>query len=124
MTPATESKHFHRLLLTGAGGGLGTMLRERIQPWADIVRLSDIKDIAPAGPGEEVVRCDLGDRAAVMALTEAVDAVLHFGGVSVEDTFEAIMHANYVEYGQRFAKLVSEVRAELGIGTRSIAAGR
>jgi sugar phosphate isomerase/epimerase len=35
---------------------------------------------------------------------------------------EAIMHANYVEYGQRFAKLVTEVRAELGIGTRSVAA--
>jgi uronate dehydrogenase len=94
MIPATESKPFHRLLLTGAGGGLGTVLRERIKPWADVVRLSDIKDIAPAGEGEEVVRCDLGDRAAVMALTEGVDAVLHFGGVSVEDTFETIMHAN------------------------------
>jgi uronate dehydrogenase len=94
MTPASAPKPFKRLLLTGAGGGLGTMLRERIQPWADIVRVTDIGDMAPAGPGEEVVRCDLGDRAAVMALVEGVDAVLHFGGVSVEDTFESIMHAN------------------------------
>jgi hypothetical protein len=58
------------------------------RPWADIVRLSDVKDIAPAGPGEEVVRCDLGDRDAVLALMEGVDAVLHFGGISVEDKFE------------------------------------
>jgi uronate dehydrogenase len=94
MNEATASKPFKRLLLTGAGGGLGVMLRERIKPWAEVVRVSDIKEIAPAGEGEEVVRCDLADREAVMALTEGVDAVLHFGGVSVEDQFEAIMNAN------------------------------
>lgn len=94
MTQTTAAKPFKRLLLTGAGGGLGKMLRERIKPWADIVRLTDIVEIAPAGPGEEVVQCDLGDRAAVMALLDGVDAVLHFGGVSVEDNFENIMNAN------------------------------
>ena len=94
MTEATARKPFQRLLLTGAGGGLGTMLRERIKPWAEVVRLSDCREIAPAGPGEEVVQCDLADRNAVMALTEGVDAVLHFGGCSLEDTFETIMHAN------------------------------
>jgi uronate dehydrogenase len=94
MTQATVSKPFKRLLLTGAGGGLGTMLRERIKPWADVIRLSDVKEIAPAGPGEEVVQCDLGDRKAVMDLLEGVDAVLHFGGISVEDEFETIMNAN------------------------------
>lgn len=94
MNQATVSKPFKRLLLTGASGGLGTLLRERIKPWADVIRLTDIKDIAPAGPGEEVVRCDLGDRAAVMDLLEGVDAVLHFGGISVEDEFETIMNAN------------------------------
>lgn len=94
MTNPTASKPFHRLLLTGAGGGLGTMLRERIKPWTDIVRASDVRAIAPAGAGEEVVRCDLADRAAVYDLLDGVDAVLHFGGVSVEDTFETIMQAN------------------------------
>jgi uronate dehydrogenase len=94
MTQATASKPFKRLLLTGAGGGLGTMLRERIKPWADVIRLSDVKDIGPAGPGEEVVVCDLGDRKAVMDMLEGVDAVLHFGGISVEDEFETIMNAN------------------------------
>ena len=94
MIQATESKPFKRLLLTGAGGGLGKMLRERIKPWAEVIRLSDINEIAPAGPGEEVVRCDLGDRKAVMDMLEGVDAVLHFGGISVEDEFETIMNAN------------------------------
>jgi len=94
MNDATARKPFQRLLLTGAGGGLGTMLRERIKPWAEVVRLSDVRAIPGAGAGEEVVQCDLADREAVMALLDGVDAVLHFGGVSVEDRFETIMNAN------------------------------
>ncbi|MCC2954368.1 NAD(P)-dependent oxidoreductase [Massilia sp. IC2-477] len=96
MNEATPRKPFHRLLLTGAGGGLGTMLRERIKPWADVVRLSDVKVIPPADEGEEVVRCDLADRNAVLALLEDVDAVLHFGGVSVEQPIDDIVQANIV----------------------------
>jgi uronate dehydrogenase len=88
------SKPFKRLLLTGAAGGLGKILRERIKPWADVVRVSDIGDMGEAGEGEEVVRCDLSDKAAVLALLEGVDAVLHFGGISTENNFENIMAAN------------------------------
>lgn len=88
------SKPFKRILLTGAAGGLGRQLRDRIKPWADIVRLSDLADIGPAGEGEEVVQCDLADKAAVLALMEGVDVVLHFGGISVEAPFDAIMQAN------------------------------
>ena len=88
------SRPFKRLLLTGAGGGIGKVLRQRIKPWADIVRLSDLSDLGPAGDGEEIVRCDLADRAAVLKMVDGVDAVLHFGGISVEDRFEPIMQAN------------------------------
>jgi uronate dehydrogenase len=88
------SKPFKRLLLTGAGGGLGKVLRERIKPWADVVRLNDIADLGPAGEGEEIVQCNLADRDAVLAMVRDVDAVLHFGGISVEDKFEPIMQAN------------------------------
>ncbi len=88
------SKPFKRILLTGAAGGLGRMLRDRIKPWADIVRLSDLADLGPAREGEEVVQCDLADKAAVLALMEGVDAVLHFGGVSTEQAFDVIMQGN------------------------------
>jgi len=87
-------KPFKRILLTGAAGGLGKVLRERIKPWAEVVRLSDIADMGEAQQGEELVRCDLSDKAAVLALMEGVDAVLHFGGISTEAPFEAIMQAN------------------------------
>ncbi|MES2162010.1 MAG: NAD(P)-dependent oxidoreductase [Pseudomonadota bacterium] len=88
------TKPFKRLLLTGAAGGLGKILRDRIKPWADVVRLSDIGDMGEAREGEEIVQCDLADKAAVFKLLEGVDAVLHFGGISTENTFENIMAAN------------------------------
>ena len=88
------SKPFKRILFTGAAGNLGRRLREHLHQFADVVRLADLADIGPAGPGEEVVRCDLADRDQVLAMCEGVDAILHFGGVSTEEAFDPIMQAN------------------------------
>ena len=86
---------FNRLLLTGAAGGLGKVLRERLKGCAEVLRLSDISPMDPAtGPHEEIVQCDLADKAAVHDLIEGVDAILHFGGVSVERPFEEILGPN------------------------------
>jgi uronate dehydrogenase len=93
MTKAVN-KPFKRILLTGAAGGLGKVLRKRIAPWAEVVRLTDLGDLGEAQAHEELVRCDLADKAAVLALMEGVDAVLHFGGISTEAPFEDIMQAN------------------------------
>jgi uronate dehydrogenase len=90
--PDTMSKPFKRILFTGAAGNLGRRLREHLHRFADVVRLADLADIGPAGPG--VVRCDLADRDQVMAMCEGVDAILHFGGVSTEEAFDPIMQAN------------------------------
>lgn len=90
-----SSSRVHRLLLTGAAGGLGKVLRERLRPCADIVRLSDLGGMAPArGVSEEVVVCDLADRKAVDALVAGCDAIVHMGGVSVERPFEEVLEAN------------------------------
>lgn len=88
------SKPFKRILMTGAAGGLGGRLRGRLQEFAEIVRLSDVADLGPAQPGEEVVHCDLADRDQVLEMCQGVDAVLHFGGVSTETEFQPIMAAN------------------------------
>ncbi|MGK9527497.1 NAD-dependent epimerase/dehydratase family protein, partial [Salmonella enterica subsp. enterica] len=83
---------FNRLLLTGAAGGLGKVLRETLKPYARVLRLSDIAAMAPAADShEEVFPCDLADKQAVHQLVEGVDAILHFGGVSVERPFEEIL---------------------------------
>ncbi|MGE8495910.1 MAG: NAD-dependent epimerase/dehydratase family protein [Pseudomonas sp.] len=94
-TTSNANPPFNRLLLTGAAGGLGKVLRESLRPYANIIRLSDIAEMAPAtGDHEEVQVCDLSDKAAVHKLVEGVDAIVHFGGVSVERPFEEILGAN------------------------------
>ncbi len=86
--------HCGRILLTGAAGGLGRVLRERLARYADIVRLSDIAPIDAVREGEESMPCDLADAAAVDALVRGVDVIVHLGGVSVERPFEEVLPAN------------------------------
>jgi uronate dehydrogenase len=51
--PATAVR-FHRLLLTGAAGNLGRMLRPRLKAYCDVLRVSAHRnDFGPAGDGEE-----------------------------------------------------------------------
>lgn len=83
-----------RLLITGAAGGLGRLARARLGGLARARRLSDLAAMEPAGPGEEVVRCDLADAAAVARLVEGCDAVLHLGGKSTEGPWAEILSAN------------------------------
>jgi len=85
-----------RLLLTGAAGGLGRQLRPRLRARASLLRVSDVAPMDPAGPGEEVQQAALEDRAAVHRLLEGMDAVVHLGGISTEQPFDAIVQANIV----------------------------
>lgn len=87
---------FGRLLLTGAAGHLGRELRPRLKAYCDTLRLSDRAGFAPAGEGEEVVLASLEDKAAMLALLEGVDAVVHLGGVSTEQPWEPILAGNIV----------------------------
>ena len=84
----------HRILLTGAAGGLGKALRSRLKSNCSILRLSDIVSVAPAEESEEVMLADLADSKAVYAALKDVDAVVHMGGVSVEGPFGPILQAN------------------------------
>lgn len=83
-----------RLLLTGAAGGLGKVLRESLKPHARRMRLSDKMPMDDPRDGEEVVLCDLADKRAVDELVRGCDAIVHLGGVSVERPFEEVLEAN------------------------------
>jgi uronate dehydrogenase len=93
---AVPAPRFDRLLLTGAAGGLGRILRPRLKACCRVLRVSDIAAMDAAGPGEEVLIAPLQDAAAVHALVAGVDAVVHLGGISVEGPFEPILQANIV----------------------------
>ena len=98
-------KSHNRILLTGAAGGLGKVLRESLQANCNVLRVSDIAQLddfalltasTAAQNNIEVVPADLADKAAVHALLAGVDAVVHMGGVSTERPFEEILPANIV----------------------------
>ena len=95
-TAALPEPPFERLLLTGAAGGLGRVLRPRLKRLCRVLRVSDIAAMDPAGEGEEVVVARLQEGAAVNALVEGVAAIVHLGGISTEGPFEPILEANIV----------------------------
>jgi len=90
----TAAKTHHRILLTGAAGGLGQALRTRLSQNCDVLRLSDKVDMGPAQPNEECVVADLAQASQVDAAVAGCQAIVHMGGISVEAPFEAIMQAN------------------------------
>src|SRR5258708_5386992 len=87
---------FKCLLLTGAAGSLGLMLRARMKHYCETLRVSDAAAMDPAGNGEEVVVAPLEDEPAMYGLLDGVDAVLHFGAVSIEKPFSTVLPANIV----------------------------
>lgn len=89
-------KAHQRLLLTGAAGALGRVLRDRLKTNCHTLRLSDRLAFGAAQEGEEVVLADLADADSVHAMVAGVDAIVHMGGVSVEGPFAPILQANIV----------------------------
>jgi uronate dehydrogenase len=84
-----------RVLLTGASGLLGRLLVRRLGALGWRLRLTDVQefpDVLP--PDASFTRLDLEDRAGVLAVAEGCSFILHFGGVSTEQSFEAILGPN------------------------------
>ena len=88
------SNKINRLLLTGAAGGLGKVLRPRLAALTHTLRLSDVASLGDAAPNEELMPCDLGDYDAMLSLMDGVDSVVHLGGMSIDGPFEPILNAN------------------------------
>lgn len=86
----------HRVLITGAGGGIGRSLRETLRGVYPVLRLSDRVPVAPARDGEEVDQTDIADMAQVERMVAGVDGIIHLGGVSGENTWEKILESNIV----------------------------
>ncbi|MFE3523761.1 NAD-dependent epimerase/dehydratase family protein [Streptomyces sp. NPDC059161] len=79
------------VLLTGAAGGLGTLMRGLLPAYGYELRLLDMLPV----PGEpDAITADLADRAALREAVRGVDAVLHLAGISLEASFDKIVRAN------------------------------
>jgi len=81
------------VLITGAAGMIATELRQRLAPRFSL-KLTDIQPVGPLSEREQFVAADLADAAALETVMNGVQAVVHLGGVAVEETWEKIMPAN------------------------------
>jgi NAD(P)-dependent dehydrogenase (short-subunit alcohol dehydrogenase family) len=96
LPPGTDQTTLERILITGASGLMGRMLRERLARPGRVLRLVDIEEAVPAAPGEsvEIITADITDLDAMRAACANVTAVVHLGGIPTEDTWERILHVN------------------------------
>ena len=83
------------ILLTGASGSLGRVLARHLTARGMTLRLTDIAPFPDEVPsGASFTQADLADGPAILRLAEGCGTVLHFGGVSVEQPFEAVIGPN------------------------------
>jgi uronate dehydrogenase len=82
------------VLVTGAAGGIGTLLRGGLPERGWAVRCLDVVPIVETRPGEEHVVADAADLAAVVDATRGATAVVHLAGVLGESTWPAILHSH------------------------------
>ncbi|MYW16463.1 NAD-dependent epimerase/dehydratase family protein [Streptomyces sp. SID2955] len=79
------------VLLTGAAGGLGTLMRSLLPEYGYALRLFDVR---PVDGEPDAITADLGDTEALGEAVRGVDAVLHLAGISLEAPFEKILKSN------------------------------
>ena len=85
-----------RLLITGAAGNMGRLLRPLLRAEGRALRLADVVEVDDVGEGEESFVVDVTDASAVAKVCADVDVVLHLGGISTEAPFEDVVAVNVV----------------------------
>jgi uronate dehydrogenase len=84
------------ILITGAAGRIGTMLRPRLARPGRTLRLLDTSPLpaGPARPGEESVTASVTDLGAMTVACAGVDAVIHLAAIAGEAAWERILPVN------------------------------
>src|SRR3954466_10936871 len=83
-----------RVLITGACGNIGTVIRPALREGVEELRLSDLQEPEGLVAPETFVHADLTDFDAVQRAVDGVDAVVHLGAISNEAPFEVIAGPN------------------------------
>jgi uronate dehydrogenase len=81
------------IVITGAAGLVGSMLRPRLARPGRTLRVLDIAPLT-AGPGEEVIQASVTDLDAMTAACQGADAVIHLAGIPGEASWERIRDLN------------------------------
>jgi uronate dehydrogenase len=83
-----------RILITGARGRIGSVLRPALREGLAELRLSDLDEVEDLVAPETSVPADLTDYDAVARAVEGVDAVVHLGAVPDEAPFDVLAGPN------------------------------
>lgn len=83
-----------KVLVTGAAGQLGKLLRASLRGRVQTLRLSDIAPMEPAQEGEELWPCDLTDAQGVCNMMRNIDLVVHLGASLNVDDWDATLQVN------------------------------
>jgi len=81
------------IVITGAAGLVGSMLRPRLARPGRTLRLVDVAPLT-AGPGEEAVQASVTDPDAMTGVCQGADAVIHLAGIPGEASWDEIMGLN------------------------------
>lgn len=88
---------YQRVLITGAAGYLGGVLRCALRDGGLQVRLTDRQSPSyPIEANEEFFEADLVDMARVRKAADGMEAIVHLGGQAVEGSWDAILSANII----------------------------
>jgi uronate dehydrogenase len=82
------------VLVTGAAGLIGTVLRRGLPEAGWALRSLDVVPVPEPRPGEEHVVADITDLAAMTEAADGAGALVHLAGIASESTWPAIAHTN------------------------------
>jgi nucleoside-diphosphate-sugar epimerase len=82
------------IVITGAAGLVGRLIRPRLARPDRVLRLIDICAIDDLQPGEEFVEASISDLDAMTSAFEGADLVIHLGGYSAERPWQQILETN------------------------------
>lgn len=82
------------ILITGAAGAIGSVLRKGFEGRFDLLRLTDSQPLGSPGRGEEVCPADILDQGAMISVMKDIDCVVHLAGIPNEESWENIMSTN------------------------------
>jgi len=86
-----------KIVLTGAGGRLGSYLRDPISKLCKNLVSTDIKkNIAPLYENEKFIQADLSNFDEINPIIENASMVCHFGAIVDELPFDKLLGPNYV----------------------------
>ncbi len=85
-----------RILLTGAAGSIGSMLRRTLLVDGEVFRLCDLNPLPDCGSDDDVMIGDLADADFAIEACRGVDAIVHMAGNPKESPWERLIGPNLI----------------------------